>query len=345
QKLELGGLRKKIGDGISGKIMEEKNPVLVNDIDQDDRFKRNGFNHYNTNSFISIPLVNQKGIIGLINIADKKSKEPFDSRDLEFASILSKYAATIVEHLQHSSELDHEKEDLNKENTLLEKYASVGKLAAGVVHEINNPLDGIIRYTNILIEQIENNSVNKEYLLEVRKGLNRIANITKSLLEFSHQVNSRGVDFKRYADLHSLLEDSIDVLSGKLEKNIKITKKYRKDLPRILDFGLQHVILNMINNALDAMPEGGELEIATDVDNLTVRIDFKDSGCGIPGEIMNNIFEPFFTTKDLGEGTGLGLAMCREIVNKYEGRIEVVSFVGEGSRFSILLPIKYLENA
>ncbi|MBU0710246.1 MAG: GAF domain-containing sensor histidine kinase [Candidatus Omnitrophica bacterium] len=344
QKLELGGLRKKVGDGISGKIAQQKTPVLVDNIDKDERFKRNGFNHYYTKSFISIPLINHKGIIGLINITDKKTREPFDHRDLEFASILARYASTIVEHLLRSSELNHEREKLNKKNSSLEKYASVGKLAAGVVHEINSPLDGIIRYTNILLEHIDNNSIAREYLVEVKKGLNRIANITRSLLEFSHQVNSNSFNFKRYVDVERLVEDSLDILNGKLKENIKIIKKYKEKMPRILDLGFQHVVLNIIKNALDAMPGAGELEITADIDDLNMRVDFKDSGSGIPNDIMNHIFEPFFTTKDVNEGTGLGLSMCREIINKYEGRIEVKSSPGEGSKFSILIPVKHLEN-
>ncbi|MFH1354967.1 MAG: ATP-binding protein, partial [Candidatus Omnitrophota bacterium] len=94
----------------------------------------------------------------------------------------------------------------------------------------------------------------------------------------------------------------------------------------------------------DAMPGAGELEITADIDDLNMRVDFKDSGSGIPNDIMNHIFEPFFTTKDVNEGTGLGLSMCREIINKYEGRIEVKSSPGEGSKFSILIPVKHLEN-
>ncbi|MFH1413948.1 MAG: ATP-binding protein [Candidatus Omnitrophota bacterium] len=344
QKIRLEGLRRKIGDGISGKIAQEQVPVMVDNIDRDQRFKGNGFSHYNTKSFISIPLINHKGIIGLINITDKKTGEPFDHKDLEFASVLARYASTVVEHLLRSSQLSDEKESLNRENTALEKYASVGKLAAGIVHEINNPLDGIIRYTNILLGHIENKSIAREYLTEVKKGLNRIGNITHSLLEFSHQVNSNGFNFKRYVEIERLIEESIDILNGKLKENVRITKKYKESIPKVLDLGLQHVVLNVIKNALDAMPTGGELEITTDMDNLNLRLDFKDSGPGIPEDIMNHIFEPFFTTKDVNEGTGLGLSMCREIVNKYEGRIEVKSSSGAGSKFSILIPVRHLEN-
>jgi len=343
--LHLQGLRRRIGEGISGKVVDIKEPILVKNIDEDSRFRRNGFNHYKTKSFISIPLFSTGGVLGLINLADKSSGEPFSEKDLEFAVNLSRYACIIVEHLLHSSKLQKEKETLDKQKLLLEKYASVGKLAAGIVHEINNPLDGIIRYTNILLDQIENNSVRREYLLEAKKGLNRIANITRSLLEFSYQVNSGSLLPKKYTDLHRLIDESLSVLSHKINSNIKIYKRYKENLSRVLDFGLSHIVINIIKNAFDAMPDGGSLEISTDVKDSKVEISFKDTGIGVSPEVKERIFEPFFTTKAIDKGTGLGLAICNEIINKYEGGIEIKSVPGAGSTFTVIIPKKYLENA
>ena len=343
--LSLTGIRQRIGEGVSGKVMDIREPILVKNIDEDSRFRRNGFNHYKTKSFISIPLFTCEGVLGLINLADKTSGESFSEKDLEFAVNLSRYSCIIVEYLLHSSKLAQEKEALSKQKLLLEKYASVGKLAAGVVHEINNPLDGVIRYTNILLDQIENNSIRREYLLEVKKGLNRIANITKSLLEFSHHANSRTSQSRKYIDLHQLINESLDVFCNKLSNDIKIEKRYGENLSRIMDFGLSSVVINIIKNALDAMPQGGRLEVSTGLKDSMVEIIFKDTGAGIPSEIKKRIFEPFFTTKSIGNGTGLGLAISKEIISKYEGSIKVESIPGAGSTFMILIPGKYLENA
>lgn len=343
--LHIEGLRQRIGEGISGKVAQLKVPVLVNNINTDARFNRNGFSHYRTNSFISVPLVGSEGILGLINIADKSTGGPFSEKDLQFAVVLAKYACVIVENLLHSSKLKIEKEALHKQKSLLEKYASVGKLAAGVVHEINNPLDGIIRYTNISLEQVENNSIAREYLLEVKKGLNRIANTTKSLLEFSYQVNSGLSQAKKFVDLHKSIDESLDVLKEKARGPIRIDKKYMVSLPRIRDFGIQHVAINLIKNALDAMPAGGVLEISTDIKDSAVEIVFQDTGTGIQDEVIGHIFEPFFTTKTIDKGTGLGLSICNEIINKYTGSIRVQSSPGKGSKFTILIPKEHLENA
>ncbi|OGX15215.1 MAG: hypothetical protein A2166_00290 [Omnitrophica WOR_2 bacterium RBG_13_41_10] len=332
--IAVRGLRRKIGEGVSGKVLELKQPVLVRNIDQDLRFKRNGFNHYHTTSFISIPLISGDKPIGLINIADKASGGAFTERDFESAVTIAKYACMAAEHLIQPSD---------KQVSLLEKYATVGKLAAGVVHEVNNPLDGVIRYANILLAQMDNNSAAREYILEMKKGLNRIANTTKTLLQFSHQLNSNHP--KQYINLHELIDESLGLLKEKINGSIKINRRYKEPMPKILDLGISHIAINLIKNALDAMPEVGILDIATDIKEGMLEIVFKDTGYGIPSEIMDHIFEPFFTTKSKEKGTGLGLSICKEIINRYEGNIEAQSFPGKGSKFTVLIPVKYLENA
>lgn len=338
-------IKKRVGEGILGKVLESKVPILVRDIDIDSRFDRNGY-HYHSKSFISIPLFISGKLIGIINITDKTTREAFSEKDLQFAATLCKYGCTAVENLFSSPVPAGEKEILgDRKKTLLEKYASVGKLAAGVVHEINNPLDGIIRYTNILLNQINEQSATREYLMEIKKGLNRIGVITKSLLEFSHIVNSS--DFrksKNYVNIHEMLDESLDIFKERLNADIKIVRRYKASLVHILDMGIFHILINIIKNAIDAMPEGGTLEITTENKDSALYIGFKDTGIGIPEEIKEQIFEPFFTTKNIGKGTGLGLAICKEIIDKYEGKMSVQSQQNEGSIFTILIQEKYLKN-
>lgn len=341
----LSGLRKKIGEGIAGKVADMRKPILVKDISGDLRFRQNGFKHYKTNSFISIPLFSSEGLLGLINLTDKSSGEPFSERDLESAVTVSRYICLAIDNFCNFMGLTHEKEAVDRQKSVLEKYASVGKLSASIVHEINNPLDGIIRYTNILLNQADNNSVVREYLLEVKKGLNRIANITRSLLDFSRQINFSYNQNKKYVDIHQLIDESLEVLGDRLNGKIRIEKKYKDNLPEILDLGLSQVIVNIIRNALDAMPEGGRLDITTDIKDSVVSIIFEDNGMGIAPQVKARLFEPFFTTKSVDNGTGLGLAISKEIIDKYGGNIEVESFPAKGSTFRILIPKKYLENA
>lgn len=336
------GLRIRKGKGICGKVADMEVPVLVRDIDSDPRFRKNGFSHYQTKSFISIPLFSSEGkrLVGIINIADKSNKEPFSLKDFDFAVSLSRYVCLNIDSIINHKELEKDKHSSDKQKVELEKYASVGKLATGVVHEINNPLDGILRYTNMLFVQLEDNPIAREYLLEMKKGLNRIGGITKSLLEFSYMVNSNSskMKFKKNVDINEIIDESLDMLSNKIPCNIQIEKKYREQLPNVLDLGLSHVFMNLIKNALDAMPDGGRLEISTDMKDSMIEISFKDTGHGIARDIKDEIFEPFFTTKSIDKGNGLGLAICREIIRKYGGRIDVQSSEGRGSNFTISIP-------
>ncbi len=333
-----------IGEGVSGKVVANKTPVLVTDIDRDLRFHKNGFKHYQTKSFISVPLTTPDGVLGVINLADKSSGQPFTEQDLDFASSLVKYAGIIAYNLCLAEKLKKEKEALDKQKSMLEKYASVGKLAAGVVHEINNPLDGIIRFTNMLLNQVENNSVTREYLLEIKKGLNRIEKTTKSLLQFSHQVNQSSARMRNYVDLQAVIEDSLSVFAERIRGNVDVIANFSPRKIRLLDIGVAHVCINLIKNALDSMPGGGKLVITTDIKESNLVMVVRDSGVGIPLELKEKIFEAFFTTKTADQGTGLGLSICREIINRYEGIIEVESVSGTGSTFKVMIPKKYLEN-
>jgi signal transduction histidine kinase len=331
------GLKLKVGEGVSGKVAGMKTPVLVRDIDVDPRFKKNGYTHYQTKSFISIPLFSARGLIGLMNLADKSNKEPFSEKDFNFAVLISRYACLNIDHLINEKEVGS---DTDKQKVALEKYASVGKLATGIVHEINNPLDGITRYANMLIVHLESNSLAREYLMEIKRGLSRIGSITRSLLDFAYTVNSNSSISKttRIVNVNEAIEESLDMLSNRMPSNIVVRKNYQKDLPDIQDFGLSHVMSNLIKNSLDAMPNGGTLDITTELNCSALKISVNDTGCGISKDVVDKIFEPFFTTKSIDKGTGLGLSICNEIVKKYGGNIRVESTEGKGTNITVFIP-------
>jgi signal transduction histidine kinase len=342
KKISLGGIKYRMGEGVSGKVIESNIPVLVKDINSDRRFHKNGYAHYHTNSFISVPLVSPDGLIGLINIADKSNHEAFSEKDLEFASTLAEYACIIAYNLDLSEKLRLEKEELDRQKSLLEKYATVGKLAAGVVHEVNNPLDGIIRFTNMLLAQVDMHTVMHEYLVEIKRGLSRIENITKSLLQFSHQVNSSPAK-QSYSDLLMVIDDSVGAYASQIAENIKVNLRLSAPAIRIMDLGLSHIFVNLLKNAIDAMPHGGVLDISTELLDEKLIITVGDTGTGMPASVIEHIFEPFYTTKAHDKGTGLGLAICREIINRYDGSLTVESAVNQGSVFTIKIPAKFIK--
>jgi len=219
----------------------------------------------------------------------------------------------------------------------MERLAIIGKHAAEVAHELNNPLDGILRYINLTIRSIEQENVgkSKDYLAHCRQGLMRMIQIVSELLEFSRSNYSVQED---HIKIEQIIEDAVKAMDTKLESsNVRIFRNYQPDLPLIRSGNLFAVFCNLIKNAIDAMPAGGQLNISTRVmkDN-TAAIEFCDTGAGFAPEDAEAIFEPFYTTKD--KGTGLGLAICRDIIKKYNGRITAENASQGGSIFTVYLP-------
>lgn len=221
-----------------------------------------------------------------------------------------------------------------------EKLASLGKLAAGIAHEINNPLGGILIYSHLLLEETPKESPQAENLRKIVKETTRCKDIVKGLLEFARPKEPEMAP----VDINTVVDKALSIFERQaLFLNIKIEKEYGALPPIVVDSGqLQQVFANIIVNAAEAMAGNGVLTIRTslDVRNKCLRIEFADTGHGIAEEDLPRLFEPFFTTKEVGKGTGLGLAISYSIVQKHEGSIEVQSKPGKGSVFTVVLPMK-----
>jgi two-component system NtrC family sensor kinase len=221
-----------------------------------------------------------------------------------------------------------------------EKLASLGKLAAGVAHEINNPLGGILIYSHLLLEETKKDTLEYENLRKIVKETTRCKDIVKGLLEFARPKEPEMAS----TDINDVVDKALFIFERQaLFQNIKLNKEY-SDLPRIVSDGaqLQQVFTNIIANAAEAMDGNGVLTIKTSLDakNECLKIEFTDTGHGIREEDKARLFEPFFTTKEVGKGTGLGLAISYGIVQKHQGLIEFKSEVGKGSTFTVILPLK-----
>ncbi len=220
-----------------------------------------------------------------------------------------------------------------------ERLAAVGKLASKVAHELNNPMDGILRYINLAMRIVEKEKLAKpqEYLKQCRTGLMRMVQIISELLEFSRGTYS---DFE-YINVENIIEEALKTMESQIHSaNIRINRDYGSDMPPIRSGNLFQVFCNLIKNAIDAMVDGGELSIVTRLSkqkNLT--IEFCDTGAGFAPKNMEAIFEPFFTTKERGKGTGLGLAICKDIIEKYYGKITAMNRPGGGSVFTVMLTL------
>jgi signal transduction histidine kinase len=221
-----------------------------------------------------------------------------------------------------------------------EKLASLGKLAAGIAHEINNPLGGILIYASLMMEDLLQEDPRRGDLERIVQEASRCKEIVKSLLQFARQTEPK----MEPTDINRAITDGLFFLENQaLFHNIKISKKLDPFLPLVRGNGsqLKQVFMNIIVNAAEAMVESGTLTIATSLspDRKTVFVEFTDTGEGIAEENLTRIFDPFFTTKDVGKGTGLGLSTSYGIVEDHGGKISVRSQVGEGSTFTIELPV------
>lgn len=227
------------------------------------------------------------------------------------------------------------------QNQLLqsEKMASLGKLAAGIAHEINSPLTGILTYSSLLFKAKEDKDPEKEDLEVIVNETNRCKMIVKGLLDFARQTEPH----KALSDINEVIDKSINLISHQASiQNVKIEKKIKPDLPKIMiDVGqIQQVFINILLNAIEAMPQGGTLTVSSGIEDEITAIRFTDTGIGIPEENLPRIFDPFFTTKKQGRGTGLGLSVSYGIIERHRGKLEVKSQVGKGTTFTVKLPIK-----
>lgn len=265
-----------------------------------------------------------------------------------FNSMIDNLKEANLKLLEWGKTLEKKVEERTKELTAMqahlvqsEKLASLGKLAAGIAHEINNPLGGILIYSHLLLEDTDKKSPNYENLRKIVKETSRCKDIVKGLLEFARPKEPE----MSSVDINEVVEKSLSIVERQvLFQNIEIKKNYDANLPRTVADGsqLQQVFTNIIINAAEAMDGKGTLTITTKLDNegKNICISFTDTGHGMSEEDKKRIFEPFFTTKEVGKGTGLGLSISYGIIQKHAGKIDVESEPGKGSTFAVSIPVK-----
>ncbi|HUW84426.1 MAG TPA: ATP-binding protein [Phycisphaerae bacterium] len=221
-----------------------------------------------------------------------------------------------------------------------ERLAAVGKHSAKVAHELNNPLDGILRYINLAMRVAKQSGQEKivDYLERSRGGLMRVVEITGELLEFSRSTYANLEE----SSINEIVDEAVKAMEDKaVAQGVTTVCDYHEQMPRLRGSGnVFQVFCNLIKNAIDAMAAGeGKLLISTRVAGRDAVIVFEDTGVGLPEEI-DRVFEPFFSTKGPGKGTGLGLAICRDILEKYNGRITAERRGGGGSIFTVRIPLE-----
>lgn len=393
---EALGKRIEMGEGVLGWVAQESKPLLLNgDASSDHRFqrKRDKRGDASANSAICWPLTIDDHIVGCIAVnrmsVSKKQEAQlsFSEADLAQGTSVLSMVSLALSNIQLHIDQDRRLKELQQLNQQLkeaqsqlmqsEKMASIGQLAAGVAHEINNPIGYV--YSNIgtlekyvqetfkLLEMYERAegaitdaeiqrsilSAKKKMditfikedlsslLNESKEGITRVKQIVQDLKDFSHVEAS---DEWHACDLHKGLDSTLKIVSNEVKSKAEVVKEYGT-IPEVecLSSQLNQVFMNLIVNAAHAIKEHGMITIRTGMHGNEVFVEIADTGNGIKPEHLEKIFEPFFTTKPIGKGTGLGLSLSYGIVQKHHGRIEVQSEVGKGTTFRVLLPIKQLQ--
>ncbi|GAX59154.1 signal transduction histidine kinase [Candidatus Scalindua japonica] len=230
------------------------------------------------------------------------------------------------------------KKSLESQLLEAEKLASTGRVVASVAHEINNPLEGIVNYLQLLLERMEDKDEKRRYVQLVMDGIYRIAGIVRRLLDSNLNILEEEGDH----NININIQNVLTLLQSKLSQHkITVKQSFDKKAPnmRCHPNRLEQVFTNLILNAADSMQNGGIINITTQVNDNELLIEFTDNGCGIPEKDLTNIFEPFFSTKK-GVGTGLGLWICYNIITEHSGRISVRSKLNVKTTFQISLPYK-----
>jgi len=340
------GFRVKVQDTIAGQVVKTGEPYWSSAQDQRLKVKTD----YLVRSLAYVPLKLGDKVVGVLLVDNKVSTRPFTQNDVYLLSALADYAAIAIEKARlygalksFNKELERRVEERTGElqttrDQLVqsEKLASIGQLAAGVAHEINNPIGVILGFTQVLLKRTEPDSpVYKPLSTIEREGL-RCKEIVQGLLDFARQSKPR----PRRLNINEVIQATCSLMEHQENSKVRIITDYAADLPEVVadENQLQQVFFNVVLNAYHAMPDGGELRVTSQAVDNEVRAIFADTGEGISASDLKRIFDPFFTTKDVGQGTGLGLSISYGIVEQHGGTIEVTSELGAGATFTIRLP-------
>ncbi len=285
-----------------------------------------------------IVINNQKrGCLEVCYTQDKSNavEGPFLAEERALINIIAKELSDSVERYESKEE----KKILEQKLRHSDRLATVGELTAGIAHELNEPLGSILGFAQL----IEEENINNQYLQkDIKKIINAAVHareVIRKLMLYSRN-NEKDTTF---VNLNTIISDGFYLLENRCKKeNITILKVLDDNLPELKANAVQinQVIVNLMVNAIQAMPNGGNLLLQTNFDKKNIYLVVQDNGGGIPENYMKKIFDPFFTTKEIGSSTGLGLSVVHGIVNSLKGKISVESNLGIGSRFELIFPIK-----
>ncbi len=284
---------------------------------------------------VDVPLAVHDRMLGLIRIYLGHQRE-FTADELDFMRTVAEQCAGIIERVQC---MENQQEHFNLLATQMDKMSSLGRMAAGIAHEINNPLAGILLYSSHMRKKVSPGSGLDEGLDVIIKETKRCKTIIQGLLDFARNTKPQRVS----TNVNRIVESALGIVENEFHlRHVDIILILDKDMVNIMvdENQIEQVMINLLLNALGAVEENGKVFVRTKADLGTgaIFVEVADNGCGIEQDNLKKIFEPFFSTKK--QGVGLGLAISYGIIQNHQGKIRVSSKAGEGSRFVIEFPIK-----
>ena len=335
------GTRLRAGNGIGGWVVQNIEPASVDDVQNDPRFDAqvDGLAGDDTHSLLAVPLAYRETIIGVIEAANKAGGRGFDSHDRQLLNTLAGSTAIAIENArlyQAEREVRMLVEQSQMQVVQTEKLAATGRLAASLAHEINNPLQAIHNSLQLMLSfQLEADE-QQEYLQIADEEIERLMNLVASVLDFARPPQRE----MRATNLNDVV-NRVLALAGKYlqHRRVAVKRTLSSGLPSIVvsPDELEQVFINLVLNAVDAMPEGGTLHVASwQARDGRLAVAFSDTGHGIAPEDLKRVFEPFFSTRE--DGTGLGLTVSHSVIERHGGEIVVESTLGQGTTFTVWLP-------
>jgi K+-sensing histidine kinase KdpD len=328
QGINMVEIRLPIGKGLAGYVAETGETILIPDTYADPRFnpdidKSTG---YRTRNMLCMPMKNKDGkIIGVFQFMNK-DQGSFDNDDASFIDALSAHASVAIENARMAQEM-----------VANERLSAVGKMASVIIHDIKNPMGTLRVYAQVMKKKSGNEEANK-LADEMIHQVDRFVNMTQEILDFTRGVSASNFQELEFFDVMNAV---LDFIEKDLEKNNVKLKKFVqfKGIVTIDQDKMVRVFYNIAGNARDAMPQGGTLTVTTIEENGYVRIDFTDTGTGMPEEVKKRIFEPFMTFGKK-HGTGLGMSIVKKVIDDHNGKIEIDSVMGKGTTITLYLPCK-----
>ena len=345
-------------DNMVSRAIKERRPFIVEDAGRDPRVNRGVINFLDVKSFAVVPLLSRDKVLGGIAADNLVSQTVITEKKLQSLMIFANQAALALENAlmyeelrAFSNQLEErvksataDLEETQKQLFQSEKLAALGKLSAGIAHEIRNPLTSIKILIHSLVDEMATAASREKDMAVIETEIERVNKIIKQFLDFA-RPRPPSLELR---DVRKVLEETIALVVYEMEaQGILLKREDDPALPPVPMDGeqMKQVFLNLLLNAIQAMPQGGKLKVATAVQSHSggtrgspgVAITFQDSGEGIAEEIQSRIFEPFFSTKE--EGIGLGLPIAQRIIEEHRGKIRLESTLGKGTTFYITLPL------